>query len=155
MRPALLAFAAVILAACSSAPQPGTPSTAGQGVISVEVVPNPIDAELVDGERYDFPFEVVVRETGGRPVDITRVTATVYFAGSLSLGSESWDAEHIRGLGYSTSLPARGEARYRFNPRKEVPDERLFDGVSAELKVEARDDGGSSTTARTSVTVTR
>lgn len=150
-----LLFSIVALAACGSGPQPGTTSVPGHGAIAVQVEPNPIRATLISGTTYDFPFEVVVRETGGRPVDVTRVAATVLAPGGISLARESWDAERIRSMGYATTVGANGERRFRFSPRKEVPDERLFGGVSAQLTVDATDDTGSPTTASTVVTVTR
>lgn len=112
-------------------------------------------ATRVSGNTYDFPFEVIVRETGGRPVNVQRVTATVSLGGGLTLARESWDAERIRSMGYNTTLGPNSEIRYRFTPREEVPDERLFGGVSAELKVEATDDTGTETNATTVVTVRR
>ncbi|MDP9191509.1 MAG: hypothetical protein M3P06_07385 [Acidobacteriota bacterium] len=144
---------ALLIAGCSA--QPGVKSVPGQGVVAIEVIPNPIAATPVSGSTYDFPFEVVVRETGGRAIDVQRITATVSFSGGFPLGAESWDAERIRSMGYDTRLAANGEQRYRFTPRKEVPDERLFGGVSAELKVEATDDTGTATSASTVVTVRR
>jgi hypothetical protein len=142
------------LAACQS-PQPGVTSVPGHGAVAVEVIPNPIVAKQVSGNTYDFPFEVVVRETGGRATTVQRVTANVFLSGGLSLARESWDAERIRSLGYNTTLGPHSEVRYRFTPRKDVPDDRLFGGVSAELKVEATDDTGAATDATTIVTVRR
>ena len=150
-----LPFALLIaLAACSGA-QTGMTSIPGQGAVAIDVVPNPIVATRVSGNTYQFPFEVVVRETGGRPVTVRRVTATVSLGGGLTLGRESWDAEQIRAMGYDTSLGANSETRFRFSPTREVPDERLFGGVSAELKVEAVDDTGAAINATTVVTVSR
>lgn len=140
--------------ACSSS-QPSSTSTPGHGALSVEVIPNPIVAVQVSGNTYDFPFEVVIRETGGRAVNVERVTARVLLGGGLELASESWDAARIRSMGYNTSLGANSETRFKFAPRKEVPDDRLFGGVSAELRVDAVDDTGTATSARTSVTVRR
>jgi hypothetical protein len=142
------------LAACQG-PQSGVTSVPGHGAVAVEVIPNPIVAKQVSGNTYDFPFEVVVRETGGRATTIQRVTANVFLSGGLSLARESWDAERIRSMGYNTTLGPSSEVRYRFTPRKDVPDERLFGGVSAELKVEATDDTGAATEATTIVTVRR
>lgn len=144
----------LFLAACQSS-GPGTTSVPGQGAISIEVVPNPIVATRVSGQTYDFPFDVAVRETGGRRVDITAVTVTVYGPGGLNLGEERWDANRIRSMGGSTTIEARSEARYHFNQRKDVPDERLFGGVSADLEVAGVDDTGSPTTATVRVTVRR
>lgn len=145
----------VALAACQSGPQDGVTSVPGHGAISIQVVPNPIVATPVSGDTYDFPFEIVVRETAGRPVTINRVGVRVFFAGGLTLHEESWDANRIRSMGFNTQLSGHGETRYRFSPRKEVPDDRLFGGVTAELRVEATDDTATATSASTSVTVRR
>jgi hypothetical protein len=150
-----LLLSLMTLVACGGGPQTGTSSVPGRGAISVQVVPNPIRATLASGTSYDFPFEVIVRETGGRPVNVTRVTATVHAPGGFAVARESYDADRIRSLGFATTVPANGELRYKFTPRKEVPDERLFGGVSAELTVEATDDAGTPTSASTVVTVTR
>ncbi len=150
----LFAFVACSLA-CSTTTQPTSTTAPGHGAVSIVIEPNPIVARAVSGDTYDFPFEVIVRETGGRAVEIQRVSATVRGPGGFALGSESWDATRIRSMGYSTSVGANGELRYRFSPRKSVPDERLFGSVAAELRVDAVDDTGFATTARTTVTITR
>lgn len=140
-------------AGCASSSPPDNTSAPGHGAVSIEVIPNPIVATQVAGNTYDFPFEVVIRETGGRPVTVQSVTATVVYGGGLPLGSETWDANRIRSMGYNTTLAANSETRYKFAQRKEVPDDRLFGGVSAELRVEAIDDTGAAAVASTSVTV--
>jgi hypothetical protein len=133
------------------------PSTSvpGHGAIAIQIAPNPIMATKVSGETYEFPFEVIIRETGGRPVTITRVSADVLALGGIRVGGESYDASQITGLGFSTTVPANGELRYRFKPRRAVTDERLFGNVEAEIRVEARDDQGAQATAGTTVTVRR
>lgn len=143
----------VLAAACNSGPRDTVTAAPGQGAISIQVVPNPIVAKHVSGDTYDFAFDVVVRETGGRPVSVTRVTATVLAPGGFRIGEESWDVEKIRSLGYTTTVNPHGELRYRFTPRKEVPDERLFGSISAKLTVDGVDDTGSATSASTTVTV--
>jgi hypothetical protein len=157
MRPLAIASLLLVVAACAT-PRPGTGSTSslpGHGAISIQIIPNPIVATHVSGNTYDFPFEVVVRETGGRAVDVDGVSADVYAVGGIHAASESYSAADIRNLGYPTSLAANGEVRYRFAPRKSVADKRLFSGVSAELHVDATDDTGTPTRATTTVTVTR
>ena len=157
MRGLAIAPLLLVAAACAT-PRPGTGSTSslpGHGAISIQIIPNPIVATHVSGNTYDFPFEVVVRETGGRATNIDRVSADVYAIGGIHAGSESYSAADIRNLGYPTSLAANGEVRYRFVPRKSVADERLFGGVTAELHVDATDDAGTPTRATTTVTVTR
>lgn len=145
----------LLAAACGGgSSQSGTRSVPGHGAISVTVVPNPIVARRVSGDTYEMPFEVVVRETGGRRVDINRVSATATVPGGLTFDLESWDANRIRSMGYQTTVPAGGELRYRFTPRRDVP-EAVFGGVSARLLVEATDETGTPTTASTTVTVTR
>ena len=147
------------LAGCSSGGNgagSSSPAAApGHGAISIQITPNPIVATKAGGDQYDFPFEVVVRETGGRAVTINRVSADVLALGTIRVASESYDAARITQLGYPTTVPAGGELRYRFNPRRSVSDDRLFGGVSAEIRVDATDDSGAPVTARTTVTVTR
>jgi hypothetical protein len=133
----------------SSSAQPG------HGAISVQVAPNPIVAQPVTGNVYDFPFDVIVRETGGHAVTINRVIADVTAIGGFRVAQDSYDAAKINSLGFSTALPANGELRYHFAPRRSVADERLFSGVSAELTVDATDDTGAATSAKTTVTVRR
>jgi hypothetical protein len=147
----------LLIAACAT-PQPGTSRNAslpGHGAIGISIVPNPIVAHNAGGTTYEFPFDVVVRETGGRAVNINRVIVDVYAPGGVRVGSESYDAARIAALGYSTNVPGNGELRYHFSPRKNVSDERLFSGVYGEVRVEAADDTGTPATATTTVTVTR
>ena len=150
-------FLFVLTTACASHSAGTTQSSSqpGHGAISMTVVPNPIVATSLGGNMYEFPFEVVLRETGGHPVNITRVSADVYALGSVRVAEESYDAAKINSLGYSTSIPANGERRYAFRPRKEVTDERLFGGVTAEVRVDAVDDTGTATSATTIVGVRR
>ena len=151
----LLPLLLLIAAACNSGPKNSVTAAPGHGAVSIQVVPNPIVATRVSGDTYDFPFDVVVRETGGRPITVTRVSATVFAPGGLNLGGESWDADRIRSLGYDTTINSHAEVRYHFAPRKSVPDERIFGSIAAELKVEAVDDTGQTTSATTRVTITR
>jgi hypothetical protein len=145
----------LICAACNQGPQSQVTSVPGKGAISVTVQPNPIVATRVSGDTYDLPFDVIVRETGGRPVTVTGVTATVFGPGNITVGRESWDADRIRSMGYNLSLNPHGELRYRFTPRREVTDDRIFGALKAELRVEAVDDTGTATSASTEVTVRR
>lgn len=155
MKELALSFTLLIAFGCASSRPPDHTPAPGQGAVSIEVIPNPIVATQVTGNTYDFPFEVVIRETGGRPVTVQRVTAIVLLGGGLELARESWDGDRIRSMGYNATLGANSETRYKFAPRKEVPDDRLFGGVSAQLRVEATDDTGTATNATTSVTVRR
>ena len=141
--------------ACSSTKDAGTTATPGHAALSVQIIPNPIVAKPAGGDQYDFPFDVVVRETGGRAVTISRVTADVYALGGLRVGGETYTDQQIRALGYSTTIPANGQLRYRFTPRKSVPNENLFSSVSARVNVEGHDDTNTPTTASVNVTVTR
>jgi hypothetical protein len=127
----------------------------GHGALTIEVVPNPIVAQHVSGNAYTFPFDVVVRETGGHSVNITRVTADVNALGSIHLASDNYDAARIRSLGYATTVPPNGELRYHFAPQKSVSDDRLFGSVNAELRVDGVDDSGTPASAKTTMTITR
>src|SRR5437764_772040 len=125
---AILAALAILPLACAT-PRGGTTkstSTPGRGAIKLTITPNPVIATNVGGNTYEFPFDVVVKETGGHPVTIERVTANVYAGGGISVASESYDAAKIQSLGFATTIQAKGELHYHFNPRKEVADDRLF-----------------------------
>ena len=143
--------------ACA-APQAGTSrNTAqpGHGAISLTIQPNPIVARKASGDNYEFPFDAIVRESGGHAVTISRVSLDVYAVAGLKVGSESYDAARIGQLGYSTTVPANGELRYHFTPAKSVGDDRLFGSVYGEVRVEGTDDTGTPTSASTTVTVSR
>ncbi|HSP33835.1 MAG TPA: hypothetical protein VLU46_05915 [Thermoanaerobaculia bacterium] len=127
----------------------------GHGAISIAILPNPVVATRVSGTTYDFPFEVVVRETGGHAVDVTNVSATVFGPANIQIGSESYDAAKINSLGYATRVPPNGELHYRFNPRRDVSDDRLFGSVSADIRVDGHDESGTAASAATRVSVTR
>jgi hypothetical protein len=145
----------LLLAAFCASHGLSTRPMGAHGAITVAILPNPIVATAAGNGNYDFPFEVVVTETGGRPVTVSKVTADVTALGALHVGSESYDAAKIAALGYGTSVPANGVVRFRFNPRRSVPDERLFGNVAAALRVDAVDDTGTLIVARTTVTVRR
>lgn len=153
MKNVALSLALLLTFAGCGTSNPGTQSVPGHGAISIEVIPNPIVAIAISNDTYDIPFEVVIRETGGRPVTVQNVTATVFLGGGFQLGREEWDANRIRSLGYNTTLAANSETRYKFNPRKQVPDDRVFGGITAELRVDAVDDTGTATSATTKVTI--
>src|SRR5207249_1210521 len=65
-----------------------TTAQPGHGAIAIQVIPNPIVANSVGGNVYEFPFELVVRETGGRPVNVTRVSADVLALGTIRIATE-------------------------------------------------------------------
>ena len=153
------ALAAILLVCACSTDKPGTTQTSavpGHGAIALSVVPNPVVAQKVSGSTYDLPFDVVVRETGAHPIAISRVTADIYSSlGGIKLASETYDAAKIQSLGYSTSIPANGELRYHFAPRKNVQDDRLFGGIYGDVRADATDDTGTATSATVRITVTR
>ena len=130
-------------------------SQPGHGAVSMQIVPNPIVATPVSGSTYDFPFDVVVRETGGHPLTVRQIVLDVFAFGGLKVASESYDAARISALGYPTTIPANGDLRYHLAPRKEVSDDRLFGSVTGQVRIEATDDSGAPTNASTTVTVTR
>ena len=136
---------------CAHAPA----SIPGHGAITITIAPNPIVARAVEGGMFEFPFDVVLRETGGHLLKVERVTSNVYAFGTVRVGSETYDEEKIRALGYPTKIEANGELRYHFNPRKQVPDERMLSNVSAEVRIDASDDTGTPASATTRVTVRR
>lgn len=127
----------------------------GQAALQITVAPNPIQARHVSGDTYDFPFTVSLRERNGVAVTVDRVSIDVRALGAIPVYSESLSREQIAQRGYPTSLRGGGELRYSLTPRKEVPDDRLFGGVAADVRVDATDANGNHVSATTVVTVTR
>jgi hypothetical protein len=152
-------FAIVLLAvlplACASHRAGATKSTStpGHGAIKLTITPNPVVAANVGGNTYEFPFDAVIKETGGHPVTVERVTANVFAAGGIPVATESYDAAKIQSLGFATAIQAKGELHYHFVPRKDVPDERLFTSVYGDIRVEGVDDNGARTSTTTTITL--
>ena len=136
-------------------PDPVATPGPGRTSLTMRVEPNPIVATRVSGNTYDFPFDIVLRATGPEAVKIARVSARVMLPGGFTVANEAWDADQIVRMGYTTTVQPRSEIRYRFTPRQSVPDERLFNGVSAELRVDGTTTGAAVVEATTMVTVTR
>ena len=150
------------LLGCSSGggsqPSTGSPSQqqpARRGALQISVDPNPIVATNRVGDTYDFPFTVRIREVGGANVEIDEVRMQVVAFGALNVYTERFGSEEIARRGFTSSIGANSEIRYSFNPRKEVPDERLFGQVTAELTADGHDDSGNPVRATTSVTLRR
>jgi len=128
-------------------------STPGHGKITLTITPNPVIATNAGGNTYEFPIDVVIKETGGHPVTIDRVTANVFAAGGIPVASESYDEAKIKTLGFATMIQANGEIRYHFVPRKDVPDTSLFSTVYGDVRVEGTDDNGARTSSTTTITL--
>jgi len=128
-------------------------STPGHGKITLTITPNPVIATNAGGNTYEFPIDVVIKETGGHPVTIDRVTANVFAAGGIPVASESYDEAKIKSLGFATMIQANGEIRYHFVPRKDVPDTSLFSTVYGDVRVEGTDDNGARTSSTTTITL--
>ena len=152
-RLAILALAVLPLACATQRAGTKSTSTPGHGAIKLTITPNPVIATNVGGNTFEFPIDVVVRETGGHPVTIERVTANVFTAGGIQVASESYDAAKIQSLGFATAIQAKGELHYHFVPRKDVPDERLFSSVYGDVRVEGIDDNGARTSTTTTITL--
>ena len=152
-----LAIALLLATACASpkAGSGGSTSLPGHGAISLQITPNPIVAHAVSGNTFDFPFDAVVRETGGHAVTIHDVSASVYALGGLQVANESYDAARIQSLGFPTTIPANGELHYHFDPQRDVSDQRLFSGVSADVRVDGTDDTGAATSTHIVVSVVK
>jgi hypothetical protein len=142
---------ALVAGACATAPPP--PSLPGR--LTLHVTPNPIVAIPLDGDRYQFDFDLEIREEGGSDVTINRVSADVLAFGGIRIASRKMDAAEIERRGYATSVGARRSIRYRISQKHDVPDERLLEAVKAELLIEGTDSLGNRTTARATVGVVR
>src|SRR5258706_10470549 len=110
-RLALIALVCLPLA-CATQHRPGTTkstSTPGRGAIKLTITPNPVVATNVGGSTYSFPFDVVIKETGGHPVTIDRVTASVYAGGGIPVATEADEAGNIQSPRFPNSNAPQGE----------------------------------------------
>jgi len=148
-----LAALTLLVAGCAHQAAQSIPQS-GHGAITLTVAPNPIVAKQVSGSTFDFPFDIVVRETGGHSLSIASLSLTVYAFG-MAVNHDRYDAAQIAALGFPTRLPPNGELRYQLRPRRAVTDERLFTSISATVRIDAMDDGGTPASASTTVSVTR
>jgi hypothetical protein len=150
--PLLLLFAA----GCVRPAPPPSPMPAGdapRGVLQIVVEPNPIVAIPVEGDTWQFPITLRIRELGGADVEIERVGVDVFAVAGLKVYSTTLDQGDIDARGFTRRLPANGEIRYRITPRQKIPDARLFSSVVAELWVEGTDARGATPSTRTRVSV--
>ena len=152
----VMMFGAIALAQCSSDSTPRqTPTEPGHGGLAIAVVPNPIVATRVSGDTYDFPFEVRVSNPGTLPVTVREVQIDVTALGGIPVYSDTQTRTDIEAYGYPTEVAPGQTLSYEFTPRKEVPDDRLFDGVSALLTATGTDTSGKEVIASVRVSVTR
>lgn len=149
-------FFAFTLAGCSASRRgsAGPVAVPGRAVLQIIVEPNPIVAQHVSGNTYDFPFEIGIAERGGVPVEIQRVGISAGLGG-INMYSRAYNRDEIVRRGYPTSLPANGEVRYKLSPRQQVPNESLFSVASAEMFAEGTDGNGNPVRATTRVTLSR
>jgi hypothetical protein len=154
----LAIIAAVLLSLACATHHAGTTkstSTPGHGAIKLTITPNPVIATNVGGSTFEFPFDAAIKETGGHPVTINRVTANVFAAGGIPVATETYEAAQIQALGFATTLQSKGEIHYHFAPRKEVSDDRLFSSVYGDIRVEGTDDNGARTSTTTTITLAK
>ena len=97
---AILAALAILPLACAThrAGQTKSTSTPGRGAIKLTITPNPVIATNVGGDTYEFPFDVVVKETGGHPVTTpfspADIGATVYHVLGVDPTTEVQDRQN-------------------------------------------------------------
>lgn len=151
--PLLLALS--LLLGCSRG-ESDTPTGPGRGSLDLAVNPNPVRATRVTGENdtYDFPLELVVRETGGESVTITGITIRVRALG-INVLTRDYDANYLRDRGYSPNIAAGSTARYSLTPRASAPDAAFSSAVSADIQVEGVDGKGNTVRQTENVSVRR
>lgn len=137
--------------ACSRATEILDESRRGQ--LSFDIYPNPIQARRLEGNLYEFPFDVSVREIGGVDVEIVGLQVDVFFLSGVRIFSQPYGPEELSRRQLPTRVAAGSNLQYSFSPRREVASETLIRGVSAEIIIEGIDAQGRSTEARTRVSV--
>jgi hypothetical protein len=154
-RPFLLSLALIIATAgCSG--ESDTPTSPGRGSLRMSVTPNPVVAKKVAGSdnTYDFPFEVMLTETGGRAVTVTALHVEVKALG-VPVFSKSYDASYLQGQNYNPVIAANSTVRYNFTPRSDAPDAVFSSNVNADIQIEGRDDRGNAVRETETVSIRR
>src|SRR5438132_285451 len=91
-RLAVFTGAALCAIACAT-PNVGTENV--HGAIAIEVVPNPVIAKWLGQRVFEFPYTIVLRETAGRGVKISKVATEFHTAGGVRLPADSFDLAQL------------------------------------------------------------
>lgn len=132
-----LAFAGLILAACSTLETEKPAVMKGRLVLEVE--PNPIVATRISEKLWEFPFDIVMREAGGVDLRIESFTIDVYVLGAIHVFSAPYEGSVITQKGYPDRIEAGQFRRFPFKLRREVPNDVLFKGAYADVTAETLD----------------
>ncbi|HVR44021.1 MAG TPA: hypothetical protein VMS56_11335 [Thermoanaerobaculia bacterium] len=135
--PRSLLGAALLAAGCSGA-LPESPAISVRGRVALEIHPEPIVARRLGADDWQFPFEVVLRETGGVDVEIEAIRVEVR-VGGFPLTRQIFDSEEVRRRGYPTIIEGGGVLQLAFAPVRRVADLRLLAFARAEITIEAVD----------------
>lgn len=103
MKPRAWPLLIVLLACATPRPEGLAPSIGGS--LAIDVYPNPIIANQVRADLYQFPFEVSLRETGGMDVEIDGIRIEVRLA-ALRIFAQAFDETELTRRGYSATVPA-------------------------------------------------
>lgn len=149
--PTIALLILLLTVACSGTTEVLDDSRRGQ--LSFDIYPNPILARRVEGNIYEFPFDVSVREVGGVDVEIVGLQVDVFFLSGVRIFSQPYGPDELSRRQLPTKVLAGSNLQYSFSPRREIGSEILIRGISAEIIVEGIDAQGRATEARTRVTV--
>jgi len=131
---------ALLSVSCSTLPREiGNPLA---GRLLLEISPNPIIAEHVEGRTYDFPFDIIMRETGGVDVTIDDFTVDITLLGVVTLFSQKFPATEISRRGYPVEIGSGKFLRFSFRKRKEVPNDLVFRSAIARVTAHTTDTNG-------------
>lgn len=149
MRSCSFILALVLITACGAVAPERVAPVAG-GALLLDIIPNPIVAYPLGGDLFEFPFDVAMREVGGRDIEIDAIRVEIKLKG-LPIFAQTFDETELTRRGYPAIVPAGGLVQYRFSPRREVPGELLFDQVSARITISGLDQNGRRSEASTTV----
>lgn len=140
-----------MLGCSGGAPEPATNPIRGR--LEAEVLPNPVVAVATGEGSWQFPFEVVLRESGGVEIEIEAIRIRVTVAG-IPVSRQLWDSEEIRRRGYGTVLPPGGMLQYAFTPVRAVANAPLLEVARGEVEIEVVDRLGNRSSTVVTIGVT-
>lgn len=140
-----------LLVSCAAMPKESPAQLAGHLVLDTD--PNPLVARQVDGDVYEFSFDIIMREAGGVDVRIDDFTVDAIAFKSVTVHSQTFPATYITGRGYPASIAAGKYLRFNFVKRWTVPSRLLLSGAAVHVTARTTDAAGNRRTSEVRIPI--
>src|SRR5579872_1148462 len=131
--------ACIVAAGCAAMPKEAPVPVRGHLVLDTN--PNPLIARRVDGDLYEFAFDIIMREAGGVDVRIEDFTVEAVAFRAVVVRSQTFAASAITERGYPASIAAGKYLQFHFVKRWNIP-HALLPGASLHVSARTIDANG-------------